>query len=367
MIKKDLTGSYRQDFSKTIFGEEKMSLQTQFNKFNETISLSWQDGKIKSIREKNDSILEDIKEKFKEEGYAVVDSFKQGSYITNTTVEPLDKEYDIDVGIVIDYEKAPENPIDTKKTLRDVLHARNFKEPKIKKPCVTAQYLKAGEKSFHLDYPIYKKNKFNTYYLAVGKEYSNSDDRKWEESDPKGLIEWLNDYKSFRSNEAYLQYKRLIRYMKRWRDYCISETERKKIYSIGLAIMIKESFIMSISNDGDINDVTALLNTVKNIKNKYFKCVDNINNKYKVKVNIPVKPYRDVFDKHGSSVGTLFYNKLDKLLENIDAVNKEDSSIKKCEILRKSCFGDDFPVPDKENNDAKIFKEAGYISSPQGA
>jgi len=344
-----------------------MSLQTQFNKFNETISLSWQDDKIKNIREKNDSILEDIKEKFIEEGYPVVDSFKQGSYITNTTIEPLDKEYDIDVGIVIDDGKAPENPIDIKKTLRDVLLARNFKEPKIKKPCVTAQYFKAGEKSFHLDYPIYKRNKFNTYYLAVGKEHSSSDDRKWEESDPKGLIEWLNDKKSFTNDEAYQQYKRLIRYMKRWRDYCITGTERKKIYSIGLAIMIKESFAMSISSDGDINDIVALQNTVNNMKSKYFDCIDYENTKYNVKVRLPVEPKRDVFDKHGLTVGTLLYNKLDKLLSNIDAVNKEDTLIKKCELLKKNCFGDDFPVPDKEDNDIKTFKEAGYISSPQGA
>jgi len=344
-----------------------MSLQTQFNKFNETISLSWQDEKIKNIREKNDSILEDIKKKFKEEGYPLIASFKQGSYMTNTTIEPFDKEYDIDVGIVIDNDKAPENPVDTKKTLRDVLLTRNFKEPKIKKPCVTAQYFKAGEKSFHLDYPIYKKDKFNTYYLAVGKEHSSSDDWKWEESDPKGLIEWLNDIDSFSSNEAYQQYKRLIRYMKRWRDFCITGTEKKKIYSIGLAIMIKESFAMSISNDGDINDIIALLNTVKNMKRKYFTCVDYINKKYDVKVNLPVKPYRDVFDKHGSTVGTLFYNKLEKLQLNIDVVNKEDSLIKKCEILKDNCFGDDFPVPDKEDNGTKTFKEAGYISSPQGA
>lgn len=344
-----------------------MSLQTQFNKFNETLSLSWQDDKIKNIREKNDSILEDIREKFEEKGYPVVDSFKQGSYITNTSIEPLDKEYDIDVGIVIDDEKAPENPIDTKKTLRDVLLARNFKEPKIKKPCVTAQYFKAGEKSFHLDYPIYKKNKSNTYYLAVGKEHSSYDDRKWEESDPKGLIDWLNDKDYFNNEEAYQQYKRLIRYIKRWRDYCISGTERKKIYSIGLAIMIKESFVMSISNDGDIYDITALQNTIKTIKERYFTCVDYVSKKYDIKVNLPVKPYRDVFEKHSSTIGTLFYNKLDKLLTDLDAVIKEESLIKKCESLKKNCFGDDFPVPDNDYNDSKTFKEAGYISSPQGA
>lgn len=344
-----------------------MSLQTQFNKFNETISLSWQDEKIKNIREKNDSILEDIKKKFKEEGYPVIDSFKQGSYITNTTIESLEKEYDIDIGIVISEKNAPDNPIDPKKSLRDVLLARNFKEPKIKKPCVTAQYFRTGEKSFHLDYPIYKKNDFDTYFLAVGKEHSSIEEKNWEESDPKGLIDWLNDKKGFDSDEAYKQYKRLVRLMKRWRDYCITGTERKKFYSIGLAIMIKESFVMSLSGDGDISDITALQNTINNIKSRFFTCVDFQNKKYKVKINLPVKPNRDIFDKHGFSVGTLFYNKLENLLSKIDDVNKETSLIKKCEILKKYCFGDDFPVPDNDNSETKTFKEAGYISSPQGA
>jgi len=344
-----------------------MSLQTQFNKFNKAISLSWQDEKIKKIREKNDSILEDIKKVFKEEGYPVIESFKQGSYITNTTIQPLNNEYDIDVGIVIADTDAHDNPIDAKITLRDKFLARNFKEPKIKKPCVTAQYFKEGEKSFHLDYPIYKKSEYETYFLAVGKEYSKEEERKWEESDPKGLIKWLNDKDHFDNDEAYHQYKRVIRYMKRWRDHSMNELERKKIYSIGLAIMIKESFAKSISYDGDVNDITALQDTVSNIYTRYFNCIDFLSIKYEVKVNLPVKPYSDVFDKHGSTVGTFFHNKLERLLSRIDDVSKESLLVDKCEILRKDCFGDDFPLPDIDKDSTKTFKEAGYISSPQGA
>ena len=343
-----------------------MSLQTQFNKFNKTISLSWQDDRIKKIREKNESIIGDIKKKFNDNGYPVIENFMQGSYITNTTIEPIDKEYDLDVGIVIDEEKAPDNPIDAKRSLRDVLLERNLKDPKIKKPCVTAQYFKSGEKSFHLDYPIYKKNSIDDYFLAVGKEQSNEDNRDWEVSDPRGLINWLNESSAFNNDDAYKQYKRLIRYMKRWRDHCISESEKKKVYSIGLAIMIRESFCMSISNDGDIDDIKAFQNTIENIKGKYFTCVDPINQKYNVQVNLPVKPYRDVFYKHGTSVGTLFHNKLTDLLINLNNVKQENSLIKKCEILQKKCFGEDFPIPD-DDSDTKTFKEPGYINSPQGA
>ncbi len=347
-----------------------VSLQNQFNKFDGNIYLTWQDEKLKKIREKDESIKEDIINDFKEKGYPVIESFKQGSYITNTTIEPIDGEYDIDVGIVISAEKAPEDPIDVKKSLRDVLSLRNFKEPKIKKPCVTAQYYKAGEKHFHLDYPVYKKNDNNIYYLAVGKEHSQKEQRSWEESDPKGLIDWLNDKNAFDNDDSYQQYKRLIRYTKRWRDYCIPESEQKKIYSIGLSVMIKESFVKSISADGDINDLLALKVTVQRILIKYFRCTDYAEKKYVVQVKLPVRPYRDIFEKHGNTVGTLLYNKFEKLKEKLDSVYEEPSLVKQCETLNKDIFGSDFPIPDDDDDTKsanKTFKEPGYIASPQGA
>lgn len=341
-----------------------MTLQTQFKKFHDTISLSWKDERMQKIREKNDSILEDIKEKFKNEGFPLIESFPQGSYITKTTIEPIGKEYDIDIGVVVSSDKAPDDPVDIKKSLRDVLTERNFKEPRIKMPCVTAQYLKDGEKSFHLDYPIYKKDDQGRYYLAIGKEYSGSDSKKWEESDPKGLIAWLNDVNSFDSEEAFAQYKRLVRYLKRWRDECIPESQRKKVYSIGLAVMTKNSFVKSISADGEMNDLISLRETVKNITNKHFTVTDYVNKKYNVIACLPTKPFLDIFNKHGSTTGTVFYNKLETLIADINTANSEAALKKQCEILRDRCFGQDFPVPEGE---VKVFKEAGYIASPQGA
>ena len=51
-----------------------MSLQQQFNKFEEKIKLTWNDEKLKTIREKDESIRSDIKAAFKEKGYPVKNS-----------------------------------------------------------------------------------------------------------------------------------------------------------------------------------------------------------------------------------------------------------------------------------------------------
>jgi hypothetical protein len=350
-----------------------MSLQSQFSKFEEKIRLTWSDNKLKEIREKDESIREDIKSAFKDKGYSVEEFFQQGSYATQTCIEPSNEgdDYDIDVGVVISASNAPENPVEVKKTLKSVLVNRNLKNPKIKMPCVTAQYYKEGEKRFHLDYPIYKKNQ-NLLYLAIGKESSDENTRKWELGDPKGLINWVNDKSKFSSEETYIQSKRLIRYLKRWRDYCITGTERKHIYSIALAIMIHEKHQPSISYDGEYNDLESLRKTVSSILNyTYFKCTGlDSNNKpqYEVVVNSPVEPYRNIFNKHGITLGTLLHNKFCALKDNLDKVSQETDLKNQCKILKDNVFGDDFPVPeDKNRSDNQKFKEAGFIASPQGA
>ena len=61
-----------------------MSLQSQFSKFEEKMRLTWNDAKLKEIRDKDESIQGDIKSAFKDKGYPVVEFFQQGSYATQT-------------------------------------------------------------------------------------------------------------------------------------------------------------------------------------------------------------------------------------------------------------------------------------------
>lgn len=347
-----------------------MGLQQQFIKFEKKIRLTWNDDKLENIREKDESIRSDIRTAFKEKDYILKPFFQQGSYATNTTIVPLDDDYDIDVGVVIDNENAPENPIEVKKTLRDVLAARNFKEPRIKIPCVTAQYLKSGENYFHLDYPIYKVRD-NNYFLAVGKEHSNDEQISWEESDPKGLLEWLRNPINSSDEKEVAQYRRIVKYLKRWRDFRFSDTERNKVYSIGLAVMAGESFSKSITIDGDISDIKCLKETINNMLSSYFAFTNNDsqgNPQYEIKVNLPKQPYRDIFTKHGKTVGTIIHKKLTNLRTKLETVIAESSLKKQCEILANNVFGDDFPVPDNDNINAnKSFAESGYVAAPQGA
>ncbi len=336
-----------------------MPIQTHFNKFNKKIYLTSHSEGYKKAKEKDKSIFEDIKCAFKKAGYPVIDSFMQGSFAVNTAINSLDGDFDIDRAIVIDAEKAPADPVAPKKVIKEVLDQRNFKDPKIKKPCVTADYKSIN---LHIDYTVYKKETSffgDTYYLAVGKNGSCDANKEWSEADQKGLIEWIDSVDDFvlGAMAKRKQLKRLIRYMKRWRDVNFtSEGVRKKIFSIGLTIMIKEQYSPNTFSADVDDDLEALKNTVDEILEADYISAPWGTDDYRVYVRLPKVPKRDVFqhkveggvaDGSDLNVGTQLRNKLLKLRQELQKASDETDERKQCEILNK-VFGDDFEVPEQE-------------------
>ena len=152
---------------------------------------SWgrEDDAYKKARERDDSIKKEVISAFAEAGYPIVNDFIQGSLKTHTGIVPISGDYDVDRALVIEHETAPENPVTPKKKALDVLEDRGFKNAKIKKPCVTADY---ASDNVHIDFIIYKRWG-KQHYLAVGKENSDENNREWSAADPHGLTDWIND------------------------------------------------------------------------------------------------------------------------------------------------------------------------------
>ena len=117
-----------------------MGIQTHFDQFHGRIKLGRQDEAYTKALERDDSIKKDVKSAFKDAGYPVVDDFIQGSLKIHTGIVPISGDYDVDRALVIDDDTAPDNPVTPKKNALDVLEDRGFKNAKIKKPCVTADY-----------------------------------------------------------------------------------------------------------------------------------------------------------------------------------------------------------------------------------
>ena len=346
-----------------------MGIQTHFNKFYDEIKLSREDNAYKKARERDDSIKKEVKSAFNEAGYPIISDFIQGSLGTHTGVMPISGDYDIDRALVIEDDTAPQNPVTPKKTALDVLEARGFKNAKIKRPCVTADY---ASDNVHIDFIVYKRSG-NQYHLAVGKENSDANNREWSPADPHGLTDWINDDSRYGTDDdakrVLIQFRRLVQCLKRWRDEQFSPAVAAKVYSIGLTVMIKEQFVRSFSTEGARQDLQALIKTVGAILDAgYFH--EEETGRYRVRVDLPVQPYRDIFHNSSLDTGTQLYNKLKRLRDKLVEAEKLSDEREQCQILNK-LFGDDFKVPDPPKGSSKtekaLYSSAGIVRSSHGA
>lgn len=113
-----------------------MSLQKYFRNFNETIKMDYKEKS--ELADKRDILLKKLRDSNELPSFS---ELNQGSYSMYTGVEPLDKEYDIDVGLRFkankdDYEK----PTELKNKIYDILQNHTEYGAEIKKPCVTVTY-----------------------------------------------------------------------------------------------------------------------------------------------------------------------------------------------------------------------------------
>ncbi|MBF0705793.1 nucleotidyltransferase [Alkalihalobacillus hwajinpoensis] len=350
-------------------------IQRQFESFHDEIKLK-RFKENKELREKRDIITSKIKEgvkvKFGEKGENVseIEFIDQGSYAVDLGIVPEDKDYDIDEGVIFNLHKEDyPDPLELKKIIRDILSHHTNTSPKIKNPCVTITYLSENEPLYHVDLPVYLRSKYNNYlYLAWGKEYSSDDNRYWDIADPQGLKEHIRN--SFTDNEK-KQFKRVVRYMKKWKDICFASSGSARPPSIGITIAAVDLFSYKqtydpITGDFKDNDLIALKHFVSNFKGRFISQWDYEleRNVFTVEYQLPVQPYSNVFSKMSRLQMDSFYQKLNDLESALNEAETKSDPHDSCKILSPRFFGGKFPIP--VSKEAR-YKQVGLSSAPSSS
>lgn len=317
------------------------AVQKQFEDFHKAICLDEDDEKAK-LREKRETIVKALRANLGDDVPALT-NFNQGSYSMRTGVVPLDGNFDIDVGLIFDcnQDKYPD-PVVLKKKVRDAVDT-NFRTVEIRRPCVTVNYISGGKTAYHVDLAIYSQDANGTLYLAKGKENSAQEHRIWEASDPKGLTKLVCS--AFDDSEKLAQYRRCIRYLKRWRHWQFSGPGAP--LSIALTVAALKWFKPNFSMTGKPVDLLAMLDWVQTM-------LDNFVSEYReddgwherLKVLLPVQPCTDLMSKRTAAQMKDFKEKLEALRDALDKADKEELPEDACKVLKKQ-FGDDFKVPEK--------------------
>lgn len=317
------------------------AVQKQFEEFHSAIKLD-EDDENAALREKRDILIKALKTKLGDD-VPTFESFNQGSYSMFTGVVPVDGNYDIDVGLVFDCKRSDfPDPVVLKKKVRDALDS-NFRTVTIRRPCVTVNYLVNGVPDYHVDLAIYAKRSDGMLDLAKGKEGSAIEFRVWEESNPKKLTELIRT--AFTDADELAQYRRCIRYMKRWRH--VQFRNGGAPLSIALTVAAREWFQPNFSTAGKPRDLLAMLDWTNAMLARFESVFTTEDGRYsRLKVQLPVEPYGDLMERMTKGQMENFKERLQALRDALEAAESEDLPEDACKILNKQ-FGDDFKVPEK--------------------
>jgi hypothetical protein len=302
-----------------------MDFDKQFKEYHEKIKLN-SSKKKELIGEKGKkgsrgALRDRIKKDFKEKSRKQSKFYMQGSFSMNTTINPISAEYDLDDGVYlqnIDTSKLM-NEWETPETVHtwiiDAVDGHTSKKPTDKNLCVRVHY--ADEKK-HIDLPIYVQ-KDDTYYLAVK-------GKGWIESNPKEIKDWFLNEVSAKGE----QFRRVVRYLKGWKDFRENENNQVKLYGgFQLTVLASYHFVDSES------DEKAFFKTIEGIKSSLWI--------YEHQICHPKNGSKNIIEHYTEARREKFVEEFEKMYEKAKVAYEGNDCIEKSKKWRK-IFGDRFPL-----------------------
>lgn len=287
--------------------------------------------KKKSLRTSRDAIRTKIRKHFKDElGVSEPKFYGQGSYMMNTTVVPLDGEYDVDDGVYLEHLKDTDEedwvtPATVHSWIVKAVEGHTATNPVDKNTCVRVIY----KAQYHVDLPVYVKKTDEHPKLA-------HKSKGWIDSDPKELTKWFKDEVKEKGD----QLKRLVRYLKAWKDY--KEGETKLPSGMFLTILVANHFVSDHPNDDD----AALAATAKAIHKELSETFS---------LQRPVFPNEELMADWSESRKNNFLNKLETLIKKGEDALEEQDKIKASKKWIE-VFGDRFPEYEEPEETNSVVK-----------
>jgi hypothetical protein len=340
-------------------------VQKQFITFHDSICLRPY-GENAILREKRDAVLCELKSGLKAlfeakgEKPPAYSTFNQGSYAMGTGIKPLNDDYDIDVGVM--FEVSPDqypDPVTVKRWVYDAV-CGHTQSVEMRRPCVTVFYQCNDEPLYHVDLAIYSDPALNgdaLTYLARGKLNSSSDYRLWEEAAPRELMETLGNRFSGDDRD---QYRRCIRYLKRWRQERFTCTGHASPSGIAITVaayhwfMVQKTLVDRVAAKYKYDDLKALGSFVQDLIARFVFVYHDGEWVERLQVNLPARPWNDLLSQMTNMQMSAFKDRLvalDAVLQG--AVNEVDPVVA-CTSLQAE-FGADLPIP-----------EASQTAQPKG-
>lgn len=306
-----------------------MSFQRWFRRFHETIRLR-PPGENAALREQRDRVLRRLREGLQRS----FTWFEQGSHAMDTGIEPLHGDYDIDIAIVFDDVYTDEHdPVEVKRWVYEAMlgHAASVEW---RPPCITVFYREPGEAVYHIDVAVFARDRAShAEHLAIGKRHAAGAQRAWLADDRKRFMAAMQSRYPGDDGE---QFRRVIRYLKRWRDVHFPVQGYAAPTGLALTVAAYSWFQPARDREGDQDDLAATHALVRRMLQGFTRSA--IDDPVRLRLAFPCLPHDDVFIHMDDPQMQGFHHRLQQLDQWLgDARRSGDAS------LLARAFGPDFP------------------------
>lgn len=306
-----------------------MSLQSNFRRFHQAIKLD-RYAEEAVLREKRDRVLERLR------GSGLrFESFNQGSYEMGTGVVPVAGDYDIDVGLVVPG-TTEDDPVAIKQRVFDAVGGHTARV-EFRRPCITVFYQRAGEAVYHVDLPVYVRDAYSRLHLATGKQNAASDQRRWVHSQP---VELCNAVWTRWLGEDGGQFRRVIQYLKRWRDERFPASGSAAPVGVGLTVAAYRAFQPTKAWTGynsEYDDMAATRLVVGAMLGGFQQAWGAPSRR--LSLPLPVQPANDVFERMTDQQMLEFEQRLVALRDALDTAARSGNG-----LALQRVFGSAFPA-----------------------
>ena len=319
-----------------------MNTHKLLSDFDSAIRLN--DSKKSKLKSNQSALRNKIKKHFKDNDWGTPKFHTQGSFLLNTNLNPIKKttgdgevkeEYDLDDGVYFICSEADrKEPATYHDRIMKAVKGHGVSEVD-KATCVRVIYTDGH----HIDLP--------SYWLAIVGDAPQLTHKSngYTDSDPKEFKSWVD--KKISNVNSNGQLRRVIRYLKAWKDYREDSNSSLRMPSgFILTILACNNFVASDQDDASLRKTLIAIKSKLDFK---FEC-------YR-----PTTPTNE--ELLGKYSKDSLLDELDKIIINANKVDDSDCEYESSEHWRKS-FGHRFPLgKKKEGKPASTVKISGIAAT----
>ena len=223
-----------------------MTMQPYFNAFHRAILL--EDAQHYSIvREVKEEVMSNFPSANAVSREWTFQTYNWGSYAMGTGIKPLaGREYDIDLGLVFNARPDDIKPQLLKASVYDTLINAGYR-PEWKRPCLSLAF-----DGFHIDMSVCSREG-GRLFLAEGKQHDGR--ARWRPDGMEWFVQMISSHPNPTDSQ---QFRRVVRYLKRWKDIHFGSVGMKGPVGLALTVMAYHWF------PTNCDDLGALRTIVRN-------------------------------------------------------------------------------------------------------